>query len=67
MNVTKFHVDNLKDSNDITGLRGQLQSVEGVHAVRVDDVSGTITVEYEDDVNREKLTSAINKFTNVHR
>lgn len=65
MNVTKFHVDGLKDSNDVKSLRGELQSLEGVHAVRVDDVSKTITVEYADGLNTEKLTNAISKYSSV--
>jgi copper chaperone CopZ len=65
LNVTKFHVDNLKGTNDIKNLRGELQSLDGVHAVRVDDVADTITVEYEDGLNTEMITSAINKYKNV--
>ncbi len=65
MNVTKFHMDNLKGSNDISNLRGELQSLDGVHAVRVDDVSHTITVEYEDDLSTEKITNAISKYKKV--
>ena len=62
MNVTKFHVDNLKDSNDIISLRGHLQAMEGVHAVRVDNLSNTITVEYESNLNPESLASEIRKY-----
>lgn len=65
LNVTKFHVENLKSSNDIKSLRGELQSMDGVHAVRVDDVADTITVEYEDDLNTEKITNAISKYKSV--
>ena len=65
MNVTKFHVDNLKSSNDIKNLRGELQSLDGVHAVRVDNVSNTITVEYEDGLGTEKITNAISKYKGV--
>ncbi|MGE5632828.1 MAG: heavy-metal-associated domain-containing protein [Caulobacteraceae bacterium] len=61
MNVTKFHVDDLKNSQDITSIRGELQAMEGVHAVRVDDVANTITVEYDNNVNTDKITNAINK------
>lgn len=67
MNITKFHVDNLKGSNEIKNLRGQLQSMDGVHAVRVDDVANTITVEYEDNLSTEKVTEAVNKFKNVRQ
>ena len=65
MNVTKFHVDDLKSSNDIKNLRGELQSIDGVHAVRVDNVSNTITVEYEDTLGTDKLTSTISKYKGV--
>lgn len=65
MNVSKFHVDNVKDSHDIYAIRGEIQNIEGIHAVRVDDVSNTITVEYEDDVSIDKITQAINKHANV--
>jgi hypothetical protein len=62
LNITKFHVDNLKDSSDISGLRGHIQSMDGVHAVRVDNVSNTVTVEYEDSLNPEKITEEINRY-----
>jgi copper chaperone CopZ len=65
MNVTKFHVDNIKGSDEIKNLRGELQSLDGVHAVRVDDVANTITVEYEDSLNAEKLTNTISKYKSV--
>lgn len=65
MNVTKFHVENLKSSNDIKSLRGELQSMDGIHAVRVDDVADTITVEYEDNLNTEKIANAISKYKSV--
>ena len=65
MNVTKFHVDSLKGSNDINSLRGELQSLNGVHAVRVDNVSNTITVEYEDGLGAENITNTISKYTGV--
>ena len=67
LNVTKFHVDNLKGSNDIKSLRGELQSIEGVHAVRVDDVSNTVTVEYEDNLSTSKITSTVNKYKGVRQ
>jgi len=65
LNVTKFHVENLKSSNDIKSLRGELQSMDGIHAVRVDDVADTITVEYEDNLNTEKIANAISKYKSV--
>jgi copper chaperone CopZ len=55
-------VNDLRDSSDISNIRGELQSMDGVHAVRVDNLSNTITVEYEDNLTPEKLTSAINKY-----
>jgi len=67
LNVTKFHVDNLKGSDDIKNLRGELQSIDGVHAVRVDDVANTITVEYEDNLSTSKITSAVNKYKGVRQ
>ncbi|HYE82752.1 MAG TPA: heavy metal-associated domain-containing protein [Clostridia bacterium] len=67
MNVTKFHVDNLKGSSDIKDLRGELQSLDGVKAVRVDDVANTITVEYEDSLSTRSITSTINKYKNVRQ
>lgn len=67
LNVTKFHVDNLKGSKDISNLRGELQSIDGVHAVRVDDVANTVTVEYEDNLSTSRLTDTINKFKNVRQ
>ncbi|HYF82091.1 MAG TPA: heavy metal-associated domain-containing protein [Clostridia bacterium] len=63
--MTKFHVENLKSSNDIKSLRGELQSMDGIHAVRVDDVADTITVEYEDNLNTEKIANAISKYKSV--
>lgn len=65
MNVSKFHMNNLNSSNDISSLRGQLQSIDGVHAVRVDNVANTITVEYEDHLNPETITAAIGKYKNT--
>lgn len=67
MNVTKFHVDNLKDSNDINSLRGELQSMNGVHAVRVDNVSNTVTVEYEDNLDANTISTRINKYKNTRQ
>lgn len=64
MNVTKFNVSGLTSSSDIESVRGAVQSMEGVHAVRVDNVANTITVEYEDNVSKEKLSSTINRFKN---
>ncbi len=64
MNVTKFNVSNLRNSSDIESLRGDVQSLNGVHAVRVDDVSNTITVEYEESLSKEKISSAIRKYKN---
>jgi copper chaperone CopZ len=52
----------LRDSSDISNIRGELQSMDGVHAVRVDNLSNTITVEYEDNLTPEKLTSTISKY-----
>ena len=66
MNVTKFDVENLKDSSDISNLRGHIQSMDGVHAVRVDNVSNTITVEYDNNLNPEEIKAAISKYKNTH-
>jgi copper chaperone CopZ len=60
--VTKFNVSGLTNTSDIESVRGAVQSMEGVHAVRVDNVANTITVEYEDNVSKEKLSSTINRF-----
>lgn len=62
LNVTKFNVENLKGSSDISNLRGHIQSMDGVHAVRVDNVANTITVEYENNLNRDKISTAISKY-----
>lgn len=62
MNVTKFDINNLANSSDIESIRGAVQSMDGVHAVRVDNVANTITVEYEDNLSREKLSAAISKY-----
>ena len=67
MNVTKFNINNLENSSDIESIRGSVQSIDGVHAVRVDNVANTITVEYEDTLSREKLKSAINKYKNIRQ
>jgi len=67
LNVTKFHVNNLKDSNDISSLRGHLQAMDGVHAVRVDNLSNTITVEYENNLNAESLAAEIRKYKNTRQ
>jgi len=55
-------MNDLRDSSDIINLRGELQSLDGVHAVRVDNLSNTITVEYEDNLTQEELSSAISKY-----
>lgn len=67
LNVTKFHVDNLNGSNDIKSLRSELQSIDGVHAVRVDDVANTVTVEYEDNLSTSKITNAVSKYKGVRQ
>lgn len=65
MNVTKFHMDNINDSHDIKNLRSDIQSINGVKAIRVDDIANTITVEYEDGLSTDKITDAINRHKNV--
>jgi hypothetical protein len=65
LNVTKFNTTGIANSSDIESMRGTIQSMDGVHAVRVDNVSNTITVEYEDDLSREKLQAAISKYKNT--
>lgn len=65
MNVTKYHVDKVKGAEDITAIRGELQNLSGVHAVRVDEVANTITVEYEDEVSKNSITQTINKYANI--
>lgn len=67
LNVTKFHVDNIRGGGDIKDLRSELQSIDGVKAVRVDDVANTITVEYEDDLSTKSIANAINKYKNVRQ
>jgi len=67
LNVTKFDVKNISDSSDISGLRGHIQSIDGVHAVRVDNVSNTITVEYENSLAPEKISAAISKYQSTNR
>lgn len=66
LNVSKFHVDNIKGGNDIKNLRDHLQSIGGVHAVRVDDVTNTVTVEYEDTLDKKRISDEISKFKNTH-
>lgn len=65
MNITKYHVDKVKGAKDITAIRGEIQNLEGIHAVRVDDVANTITVEYEDEANKESITQTISKYANI--
>jgi copper chaperone CopZ len=36
--------------------------MDGVHAVRVDNVSNTITVEYDDNLNPDKISAEISKY-----
>jgi len=62
LNVTKFNINGVSNSSDIESMRGAVQSIDGVHAVRVDNVANTITVEYEDNVSKEKLSSAIGRY-----
>jgi hypothetical protein len=65
LNVTKFNTTGIANSSDIESMRGTIQSMDGVHAVRVDNVSNTVTVEYEDDLSRENLQAAISKYKNT--
>ena len=65
MNVTKFSVENLNSSSDIESMRRAVQSLDGVHAVRVDNVSNTITVEYEDNLSTKKISDTINRYKQV--
>jgi len=65
LNVTKFSVENLNSSSDIESMRGAVQSLDGVHAVRVDNVSNTITVEYEDNLSTKKISDTINRYKQV--
>lgn len=60
--VKKFHVENLKDSKDITNIRSEVQTINGVHAVRVDNVSNTLTVEYDNNQNENEILSVIGKY-----
>lgn len=64
MNISKFDVKNIRNSSDINGLRGHIQSMDGVHAVRVDNVSNTITVEYENSLTPEKISAEISNYQN---
>lgn len=66
MNVTKFNINGISSSSDIESIRGTVQSMDGVHAVRVDNTANTITVEYEDTVSREKLSAEISKYRKNH-
>jgi len=65
LNVTKYHIDNVKGAQDITAIRSEIQNLSGVHAVRVDDVANTITVEYEDEASKDSITQAISKYANI--
>jgi copper chaperone CopZ len=67
VNITKFHVDNVKGGSDIKSIRDELQAIDGVHAVRVDDVADTITVEYEDNLSTQKITDALSKYKDIRR
>ncbi len=62
MNVKKYSVDHLKDTGDITLVRNAVQSLDGVHAVRVDTVSNTITVEFENSLSEKQILSTINEY-----
>ncbi|MFZ5352727.1 MAG: cation transporter [Bacillota bacterium] len=62
MNVKKYSVDHLKDTGDITLVRNAVQALDGVHAVRVDNVSNTITVEFENNLSEKQILSAINQY-----
>jgi len=64
LNVTKFNINGISNSSDIESIRSTVQSMDGVHAVRVDNVANTITVEYEDKVNRERLSAEIGRYRN---
>ncbi len=66
LQVRKYHVDNIQDSNDIKLIRSEIQSLDGVHTVRVDNVSNTITVEFEDNVNERRIQDTINKHRHLH-
>jgi len=41
--------------------------MDGVHAVRVDNLSNTITVEYESNLNAESLAAEIRKYKNTRQ
>lgn len=51
MKVKKFPISNLKNSGDISTVRESISKIYGVKTVRVDTVSNTITVDYDDNVN----------------
>jgi copper chaperone CopZ len=62
VNVKKYSVDHLKDTGDITLVRNAVQALEGVHTVRVDTVSNTITVEFENKLSEKQILSTINEY-----
>ena len=62
MNVKKYHVENVDHSSNMAEIRDQIQSIEGVHAVRIDDVAHTITVEFENGVSESQIKSTINRY-----
>lgn len=66
LQVKKYHVDNIKDSNEIKLIRSEIQSLDGVHTVRVDNVSNTITVEFEDNTSEKRIQDTINKHRHIH-
>ncbi len=62
MNVKKYSVDHLVDTGDITHVRNAVQALDGVHAVRVDNVANTITVEFDNSLSEKQILSAINEY-----
>lgn len=60
MLVRKFDVKGIANTDDIKTIRGAVEAIDGVHAVRVDNIANTVTVEFESKVREEDITKAIN-------
>lgn len=60
MGAKKFPLNNFNNEKDITEIRKSLSQIKGVNAVRVDTVSNTITVDYDESrVSLQDLESRI--------
>jgi len=68
MRGKKFILQDIEGSNSIEKFRKTISNIEGINAVRVDTVSNTVTVDYDETkVSENDIASQIDSVKNSLR